>query len=140
MENSDITRQLSVFRQTIDNIDAALIDMLAQRFRCTDEVGLLKARHQLPAVDKKREQHQYERLTALAQEANLDTAFVQKLMQFVIGEVVERHRQFAASHDKDSARALSSGLKTPPANPPPTPIDARELLMDRRQLDREATE
>ncbi|WP_431481060.1 chorismate mutase [Pseudomonas thivervalensis] len=99
MENSDITRQLSVFRQTIDNIDAALIHMLAERFRCTDEVGLLKAQHQLPAVDKKRERHQYERLTALAQEANLDTAFVQKLMQFVIGEVVERHRQFAARHD-----------------------------------------
>ncbi|MEN2394249.1 chorismate mutase [Pseudomonas halotolerans] len=99
MESSDITRQLSAFRQTIDNIDAALIHMLAERFRCTDEVGLLKARHQLPAVDQKREQHQYERLTALAQEANLDTAFVQKLMQFVIGEVVDRHRQFAAGHD-----------------------------------------
>jgi chorismate mutase len=93
MENSDITRQLSVFRQTLDNIDAALIHMLAERFRCTDEVGLLKARHQLPAVDKKK------RLTALAQEANLDTAFVQKLMKFVIGEVVERHKQFAARHD-----------------------------------------
>jgi chorismate mutase len=99
MENSDITRQLSAFRQTIDNIDAALIHMLAERFRCTDEVGLLKARHQLPAVDKNRELLQYERLTALAQEAKLDTAFVQKLMQFVIGEVVDRHRQFAARHD-----------------------------------------
>ena len=98
MENSDITRQLSAFRQTIDNIDAALIHMLAERFRCTDEVGLLKARHQLPAVDKNRELLQYERLTALAREAKLDTAFVQKLMQFVIGEVVDRHSQFAARH------------------------------------------
>lgn len=100
MENSDITHQLSAFRQTIDNIDAALIYMLAERFRCTDQVGLLKARHQLPAVDKNREQHQYERLTALAQEANLDTAFVERLIQFVIGEVVDRHRQFAARAEK----------------------------------------
>lgn len=104
MENSDITRQLSVFRQTIDNIDAALIHMLAERFRCTDEVGLLKTRHQLPAVDKKREQHQYERLTDLAQEANLDTAFVQKLMKFVISEVVTRHRQFATRPDQQLCR------------------------------------
>lgn len=100
MENPDITRQLSAFRQTIDNIDAALIHMLAERFRCTDEIGLLKARHQLPAVDANRERHQYERLKALAQKANLDTAFVQRLMQFVISEVVDRHRQFATRHDQ----------------------------------------
>ena len=99
-ETSDITRQLSAFRQTIDNIDAALIHMLAERFRCTDEIGLLKARHQLPAVDENREQHQYERLTALAQEASLDTKIVRRLMQFVISEVVDRHRQLAARHDQ----------------------------------------
>jgi chorismate mutase len=98
MENSDIARQLSTFRKTIDNIDAALIHLLAERFRCTDEVGLLKARYQLPAVDDAREQQQYQRLAALAQEAELDTAIVQRLMQLVIGEVVERHRQIAARH------------------------------------------
>src|SRR5688572_847729 len=98
MENSDIARQLSTFRKTIDNIDAALIYLLAERFRCTDEVGLLKARYQLPAVDEAREQQQYQRLAALAQEAELDTAIVQRLMQLVIGEVVERHRQIAARH------------------------------------------
>ncbi|WP_433782840.1 chorismate mutase [Pseudomonas frederiksbergensis] len=98
MENSDIARQLSTFRKTIDNIDAALIHLLAERFRCTDEVGLLKARYQLPAVDEAREQQQYQRLAALAQEAELDTAIVQRLMQLVIGEVVERHRQIAARH------------------------------------------
>ncbi|WP_085687246.1 MULTISPECIES: chorismate mutase [unclassified Pseudomonas] len=98
MEQSEITRQLTAFRQTIDNIDAALIHMLAERFRCTDEIGLLKAQHQLPAVDETREQYQYERLTALARQASLDTALVQRLMQFVINEVVERHRQFAVRH------------------------------------------
>ncbi|UIN53552.1 MULTISPECIES: chorismate mutase [Pseudomonas] len=43
MENSDIARQLTTFRKTIDNIDAALIHLLAERFRCTDEVGLTPA-------------------------------------------------------------------------------------------------
>ena len=32
--------QLSQFRQSIDNIDAALIHMLAERFRITQAVGL----------------------------------------------------------------------------------------------------
>ena len=108
MENSDIAHQLTTFRKTIDNIDAALIHLLAERFRCTDEVGLLKARYHLPAVDEAREQQQYQRLTALAQKAELDTAIVQRLMQSVIGEVVERHRQIAARHDP-----------TPANNPPP---------------------
>lgn len=96
MDTPDVGTQLSTFRQTIDNIDAALIHMLAERFRCTDQVGVLKAKHQLPAVDKGRERRQYERLTRLAEEANLDPGFVEKLMKFVISEVVERHRQIAA--------------------------------------------
>jgi chorismate mutase len=106
VDTRDIGTQLSTFRQTIDNIDAALIHMLAERFRCTDQVGLLKAKYQLPAVDKEREQRQYERLTRLAEEANLDPGFVEKLMEFVISEVVQRHRQIAAveeaaSHNQD---------------------------------------
>jgi len=96
VDTPDVGTQLSTFRQTIDNIDAALIHMLAERFRCTDQVGVLKAKHQLPAVDKGRERRQYERLTRLAEEANLDPGFVEKLMQFVISEVVQRHRQIAA--------------------------------------------
>lgn len=96
VDTPDIGTQLSTFRQTIDNIDAALIHMLAERFRCTDQVGVLKAKYQLPAVDKDRERRQYERLTRLAQEANLDPSFVEKLMEFVISEVVQRHRQIAA--------------------------------------------
>lgn len=103
METPDIMAQLWSLRQTIDNIDAALIDILAKRFRCTDQVGLLKAQHRLPAVDKVREQHQYERLKTLAKNANLDPAFVKKLMEFVISEVVQRHRQIAYSNEFTNA-------------------------------------
>ncbi|WP_460124299.1 chorismate mutase [Pseudomonas sp. S2_C03] len=99
METPDLAQQLTALRHSIDNIDAALIHMLAERFRCTDQVGLLKARYQLPPVDKDREQHQYARLTALANEASLDPAFVEKLMHFVISEVVQRHQTTAARQD-----------------------------------------
>jgi len=107
MDMSDITVQLSSFRKTIDNIDAALVHMLAERFRCTDQVGVLKAEHHLPAVDKHREQLQYDRLTELAKGANLDPVFVEKLMQFVISEVVERHKKIATEH-----RAKITGQET----------------------------
>ena len=48
-------RQLADYRASIDNIDAALIHMLAERFRCTKAVGVLKAEHGLPPADPARE-------------------------------------------------------------------------------------
>ncbi len=108
MDTPDVGTQLSTFRKTIDNIDAALIHMLAERFRCTDQVGVLKAKHQLPAVDKGRERRQYERLTRLAEEANLDSGFVEKLMEFVISEVVQRHRQIAAVEQTTSTNQANT--------------------------------
>jgi chorismate mutase len=40
--------ELQDIRDSIDNIDASIIHMLAERFRCTQKVGVLKARHHLP--------------------------------------------------------------------------------------------
>lgn len=110
MNTSDISTELATLRQSIDNIDAALIHMLAERFRCTDQVGALKAIHRLPAVDEDREQRQHKRLGTLAREANLDPDFVEKLMKFVISEVVQRHRNIATSYETakpNQALALS---------------------------------
>ena len=53
-----IPPQLVVYRDTIDNLDAALVHLLAERFRCTQQVGLLKARLDLPPADPGREQQQ----------------------------------------------------------------------------------
>ena len=47
---------LARFRKSIDNIDAALIHMLAERFRITQSVGEYKAKVTLPPADPAREQ------------------------------------------------------------------------------------
>ena len=57
--------QLSQFRQSIDNIDAALIHMLAERFRITQAVGQYKAEAGMPPADPAREQEQIKRLRKL---------------------------------------------------------------------------
>ena len=57
-ETSPVRAILADYRASIDNIDAALIHMLAERFRCTKAVGLLKAEHGLPPADPAREQQQ----------------------------------------------------------------------------------
>ncbi|SDG48458.1 chorismate mutase [Microbacterium pygmaeum] len=78
-------------RGTIDNIDAALVFMLAERFRATKQVGLLKAEHGMPASDPAREEQQIARLRTLALEAELDPEFAQKWFAFVVAEVIRHH-------------------------------------------------
>ena len=94
-EPSALTR-LAELRSSIDNIDAALIHMLAERFRITQAVGAYKAEAGLPASDTAREARQIERLRALAVEADLDPEFSEKFIRFVIDEVIRHHRQHAA--------------------------------------------
>jgi chorismate mutase len=96
MIDPDVKTQLAGYRQSIDNIDAALVHMLAERFRCTKEVGVLKARYDLPPADPAREEYQIERLRHLAKEANLDPDFAEKFLNFVIKEVIRHHEQIAA--------------------------------------------
>ena len=87
---------LASYRKSIDNIDAALIHMLAERFRITQAVGEYKAEAGLPASDAAREAAQIERLRALAVEAELDPEFSEKFIRFVIEEVIRHHQQHAA--------------------------------------------
>ena len=94
MPNTDPV--LTGFRKSIDNIDAALIHMLAERFRITQAVGEYKATTGLPASDLGREARQIERLRALATEADLDPEFSEKFIRFVIEEVIRHHKRAAA--------------------------------------------
>ncbi|MEK1873447.1 MAG: chorismate mutase [Rhizobium altiplani] len=98
MQNANAEAQLLAHRQTIDNIDAALVHILAERFRSTNEIGVLKAQFSLPAVDKEREERQHVRLKELSRSAGLDPTFIESLMKFIMGEVVKRHRAIAANH------------------------------------------
>lgn len=86
---------LARLRGSIDNIDAALMYMLAERFRCTKQVGVLKAAHGMPASDPSREIEQVSRLRRLALDADLDPAFAEKWFNFVVAEVIHHHEQAA---------------------------------------------
>ncbi|MCU1437485.1 MAG: chorismate mutase [Naasia sp.] len=83
--------ELLALRRSIDNIDAALVHLLAERFKCTQKVGQLKAAQGLPAADPDRERQQIARLRALAEDAHLDPAFAEKWFNFVVAEVIHHH-------------------------------------------------
>ena len=89
--------ELGSLRKSIDNIDAALVHLLAERFKCTQTVGRLKAAVGLPASDPARERIQIARLRALAEEAELDPAFAEKFLSFIVAEVIHHHEQIAST-------------------------------------------
>ncbi|GHH35073.1 chorismate mutase [Streptomyces candidus] len=90
-----VRTELDRLRDSIDNIDAAVVHMLAERFKCTMQVGHLKAEHHLPPADPAREGRQIERLRGLAESAKLDPAFAEKLLNFIIAEVIRHHERIA---------------------------------------------
>ncbi|MBU6536112.1 chorismate mutase [Streptomyces sp. NPDC057245] len=90
-----VREELARLRDSIDNIDAAVVHMLAERFKCTQQVGLLKAHHQLPPADPTREAKQIARLRTLAESAKLDPAFAEKFLNFIIAEVIHHHERIA---------------------------------------------
>ncbi|WP_430256854.1 chorismate mutase [Neorhizobium sp. DAR64872/K0K18] len=104
MTNSETQKLLSHHRQSIDNIDAALINILAERFRCTEQVGRLKAQHNLPARDEERERLQLARLRAIAGDAGLDTDFAEEFFCFLVAKVVEKHTAIAMGGSSQRAQ------------------------------------
>lgn len=90
---TDPNEKLAQHRGSIDNLDAALIHILAERFRITKAVGELKATYDFPPSDPDREKKQVERLRSLSKESNLDPDFAEKLLNFIIAEVIQHHKK-----------------------------------------------
>lgn len=100
-----VSTELERLRDSIDNMDAALVHLLAERFKITQQVGVLKAEHGLPPADPVREARQIARLRSLAVDARLDPEFAEKFLTFVVAEVVRHHE--ALGHQQRSGELAS---------------------------------
>lgn len=95
--------ELMRLRSSIDNLDTAIICLLAERFKITKEVGYLKAERGMPEEDPAREARQIARLKQLAEDAHLDPEFAEKVLKFIIDEVVRHHRRIAREVGRNQA-------------------------------------
>ena len=95
--------ELAELRASIDNIDAALVHLLAERFKFTQRVGAMKAREGMPSADPNREKEQIARLRALAQSSHLDPDFAEKFLAFIVKEVIRHHENIKQNIDRDNA-------------------------------------
>lgn len=95
----EVYAELTRLRASIDNMDAALVHLLAERFRITQRVGVLKARHGLPPADPQREAQQIARLRHLAEDSHLDPEFAEKFLNFIVSEVVRHHEAIARGEE-----------------------------------------
>jgi len=94
---SEVPPELARLRHSIDNVDTALVALMAERFKATQQVGVLKARLELPASDPAREAEQVARLRTLAESCGLDPVFAEKFFAFIVAEVIQHHEAIAAS-------------------------------------------
>ncbi|WP_314688649.1 chorismate mutase [uncultured Bifidobacterium sp.] len=82
-------------RQSIDNVDSAIISLLAERFKFTSQVGVLKAQAGFAPADQRREDHQMARLVRIAVDAGLDPQIAEMYREFVVTEAKKRHQRIA---------------------------------------------
>ena len=98
-ETKQIVQRIEVLRQSIDNIDMAIVALLAERFKATTQVGVLKAEAGFAPADYTREEYQIERLQQIAQGAGLDPQIALMYKEFVVTEAKKRHKRIADSGD-----------------------------------------
>ena len=87
-EVADVVAKIASLRQSIDNVDTAIVSLLAERFKYTSQVGVLKARAGFAPAD-------YQRLHRIADEAGLDPEIAEMYREFVVTEAKRRHKRIA---------------------------------------------
>ncbi|EIK87488.1 chorismate mutase [Gardnerella sp. KA00603] len=89
----DAADKILTLRKSIDNIDGAIIALLAERFKTTNRIGELKAKAKFAPLDSKREQEQVQRLLDLSAAAGLDESIALQYHKFVVTEAKKRHQK-----------------------------------------------
>ena len=103
MDIVDAISELCQLHDSIDNIDAALIHLLAERLQRTRAVDRLTAQHRVAWRDLGREASQVTRLRELAAVSKLDPDFAEAFHAFVVREVIRQHEAVPRGFFEDTS-------------------------------------
>ncbi|GAB4557945.1 MAG: chorismate mutase [Rhizobacter sp.] len=103
-----VNQELLEIRKSIDNLDNALVAVLAERFRLTERVGFLKRDLNLPPEDRERESAQEKHYSELASSYGLDRATLIEIMRTIISQVKRRHVEIRAGAVRQSGGDASA--------------------------------
>jgi chorismate mutase/prephenate dehydrogenase len=100
-ENTSAAARLNELRQEIEQIDLALIDLLARRLNCAAEIGPLKEALGLPVMDPAREAEVVRRAAALARDRGIDPELARDVIWRVIAQARGVQDTRAPAQDND---------------------------------------
>lgn len=87
------TPSLRDARETIDEIDRRVVELLAERYALVDELCETKAENGNSVRDPDREQELLDRVTTLAEEHGLAPEVARQIYEEVLSQSVERQRR-----------------------------------------------
>lgn len=83
--------QLDTLRQSINDIDQNLVDLLAKRFELSRQVGIYKKENSLNSVDSKRLDEVLELVSSKAVQQNINPDMIKSILLTIHEYVVDEH-------------------------------------------------
>jgi chorismate mutase len=90
ISDRDVKRHISHLRAEISQVDAKIIQDLAERMKWVEEIGRLKQQHNIPVLQIGRWENLLEDHIAKAQKLGLDADFIKALFELIHAQAVKR--------------------------------------------------
>ncbi|NDC39362.1 MAG: chorismate mutase [Proteobacteria bacterium] len=87
----NLTASLPELRQQVDKLDSELLKLLAERFKVTHQIGVLKQALLLPAADRAREAVQRDRIRSESESLGVNPDFAERIWRAIVDEVIQNH-------------------------------------------------
>lgn len=86
----ELKRQIARIRAEITQVDARIIEDLAERMKWVEEIGQLKEEHNIPVLQLNRWENLLEDHLAKAAEAGLDPEFIKAIFETIHAQAIKR--------------------------------------------------
>lgn len=107
---ADTPPAIGALRKEIDDIDCALVRLLASRMACAERIGACKRSHNLSLFQPERWDHVLEERVRISLEYNLSETFVRDLFEHIHEEALNVQRDAVAAGFADGALVQSRSV------------------------------